>query len=50
MRIRTRGSSAKPKGMGWAVHDRWVTFYDVGEEMLDEQLVKAAAWLMSGCG
>jgi hypothetical protein len=33
--------------MRWAVHDRWVTFYEVGEEMLDEQLVKAAARLMS---
>jgi hypothetical protein len=36
----------KPKGMRWATYKRWVAKYDAAEEMLDAQLVIAAARLM----
>ncbi|QRM29032.1 hypothetical protein [Microvirga sp. VF16] len=36
----------KPKGMRWATYERWVARYDAAEEMLDAQLVQAAARLM----
>ncbi|MFC5085386.1 hypothetical protein [Microvirga arabica] len=36
----------KPKGMRWATYERWVAKYDAAEEMLDAQLVMAAARLM----
>jgi hypothetical protein len=36
----------KPKGMRWTTYDRWVAKYDAAEEMLDAQLVMAAARLM----
>ena len=36
----------KPKGMRWATYKRWVAKYDAAEEMLDAQLVMAAARLM----
>jgi hypothetical protein len=36
----------KPKGMRWATYERWVARYDAAEEMLDAQLVMAAARLM----
>jgi hypothetical protein len=36
----------KPKGMRWANYERWVARYDAAEEMLDAQLVMAAARLM----
>ena len=36
----------KPKGMRWATYERWVAKYDAAEEMLDLQLVIAAARLM----
>jgi hypothetical protein len=36
----------KPKGMRWATYERWVAEYDAAEEMLDTQLVMAAARLM----
>ncbi|WP_052002835.1 hypothetical protein [Microvirga sp. BSC39] len=36
----------KPKGMRWATYERWVAKYDAAEEMLDAQLVKAAARLI----
>jgi hypothetical protein len=36
----------KPKGMRWATRERWVAKYDAGEEMLDAQLVMAAARLL----
>jgi hypothetical protein len=36
----------KPKGMRWATYERWVAKYDAAEEMLDGQLVMAAARLM----
>ncbi len=36
----------KPKGMRWATYERWVVKYDAAEEMLDAQLVVAAARLM----
>jgi len=37
----------KPKGMRWATYERWVAKYDGAEEMLDAQLVMAAARLMN---
>jgi hypothetical protein len=36
----------KPKGMRWATYERWVAKYDAAEEMLDTQLIMAAARLM----
>jgi len=36
----------KPKGMRWATYERWVARYDAAEEMLDAQLIVAAARLM----
>jgi hypothetical protein len=36
----------KPKGMRWATYGRWVAKYDAAEELLDAQLVRAAARLM----
>jgi hypothetical protein len=36
----------KPKGMRWAMYERWVARYDAAEEMLDARLVMAAARLM----
>ncbi|MGF9760640.1 hypothetical protein AAII07_36170 [Microvirga sp. 0TCS3.31] len=36
----------KPKGMHWATYEQWVAKYDAAEEMLDAQLVRAAARLM----
>ena len=33
-------------GMRWANYERWVAKYDAAEEMLDAQLVMAAARLM----
>ncbi len=36
----------KPKGMHWATYERWVARYDAAEELLDTQLVTAAARLM----
>jgi hypothetical protein len=36
----------KPKGMRWATYERWAARYDAAEEMLDTQLVMAAARLM----
>ena len=37
---------SKPKGMRWATYERWIAKYDAAEEMLDTQLVRAAARLM----
>jgi hypothetical protein len=36
----------KPKGMRGSTYERWVAKYDAAEEMLDAQLVMAAARLM----
>jgi hypothetical protein len=36
----------KPKGMHWATYEQWVAKYDAAEEMLDAQLIMAAARLM----
>jgi hypothetical protein len=36
----------KPKGMRWVTYEWWVAKYDAAEEMLDLQLVIAAARLM----
>jgi hypothetical protein len=36
----------KPTGMRWATYERWVAKYDAAEEMLDAQIVMAAARLM----
>lgn len=36
----------KPKGMRWATYEKWVARYDAAEEMLDAQLVMAAARMM----
>ena len=36
----------KPKAMRWPTYERWVSKYDAAEEMLDAQLVMAAARLM----
>jgi hypothetical protein len=36
----------KPKGMRWTTYERWVAKYEAAEEMLDTQLVQAAARLM----
>ena len=36
----------KPKGMHWATYERCVARYDAAEEMLDVQLILAAARLM----
>jgi hypothetical protein len=36
----------KPKGMRWATYKRWAAQYDAPEDMLDAQLVLAAAKLM----
>ncbi|QRM35562.1 hypothetical protein [Microvirga sp. VF16] len=36
----------KPKGMRWATDERWVARYDAAVEMLDAQLILAAARLM----
>jgi hypothetical protein len=36
----------KPKGMRWTTYERWVAKYDAAEEMLNAQLVMAAARLM----
>ncbi|MBM6580985.1 hypothetical protein ILT44_12395 [Microvirga sp. BT689] len=36
----------KPKGMRWATYERWVAKYDAAEDLLDAQLVMAAARLM----
>jgi len=36
----------KPKGMCWAIYERWVAKYDAAEEMLDAQLVMTAARMM----
>ncbi|PVE21916.1 hypothetical protein DC522_23930 [Microvirga sp. KLBC 81] len=36
----------KPKGMRWATYEQWVERYDAAEEILDAQLVLAAARLM----
>ena len=36
----------KPKGMRWTTYERWAAKYDAAEEMLDAQLVTAAARLM----
>lgn len=36
----------KPKGMRSATYERWAAKYDAAEEMLDAQLVMAAARLM----
>jgi hypothetical protein len=36
----------KPKGMRWATYEQWVARYNAAEEMLDAQLVMAAARLM----
>ena len=36
----------KPKGMHWATYERCVARYDAAEEMLDAQLILAAARLM----
>jgi hypothetical protein len=36
----------KPKGMHWATYEKWVARYAAAEEMLDAQLVQAAARLM----
>ena len=33
----------KPKGMRWGTYERWVARYDAAEDMLDAQLVMAAA-------
>ncbi|MBO1908221.1 hypothetical protein KHP60_21570 [Microvirga sp. 3-52] len=38
--------SPKPKGTRWATDERWIAKYDAAEEMLDAQLVMAAARLM----
>jgi hypothetical protein len=32
--------------MRWAIYERWVARYDAAEEMLDVQLIVAAARLM----
>jgi hypothetical protein len=36
----------KPKGMRWATYERWMAKYDAAEEMLDAQLIMAAARLI----
>ena len=36
----------KPKGMRWATYERWVAKYDAAEEVLNAQLITAAARLM----
>lgn len=36
----------RPKGMRWATYERWVARYDAAEEMLNTQLILAAARLM----
>jgi hypothetical protein len=36
----------KPKGMRWATYERWVAKYDAAEELLNFQLIMAAARLM----
>lgn len=36
----------KPKGMRWATYELWLARYDAAEELLDSQLVMAAARLM----
>ncbi len=36
----------KPKGMRWRTYEKWVDRYDAAEDMLDAQLIMAAAHLM----
>ena len=44
--LEERDLPPKPKGMRWATYERWVAKYDAAEEMLDAQLIVAAARLM----
>jgi len=39
-------AAINPNGMHWATNERRVASYDAAEEMLDAQLVTAAARLM----